>query len=153
MCDYCNISSNESGLALNRIKGVSGGDAETSIQRNDDGDWLLVLEVSDMKPDETSIECCPKCGRELHNEYKDKGGDECSSPFMKKFRIPVSWAMESDVIVEAENLEQAIVQAKDAPLPNDDDSSYIECSFQVSVALIDENPLYYGELNDEGGDE
>ena len=72
---------------------------------------------------------------------------------MKKFRIPVSWTMESDVIVEAENLEQAIERAKDGPLPNDDDSSYIECSFQVSAALIDENPHYYVELKDKGGDE
>ena len=76
MCDWCCISSNEIGSSLNIIKGVNVGDAETSIQRNDDGNWLLVLEVNDMESNEIQIEFCPKCGRELRNEYKDEGGDE-----------------------------------------------------------------------------
>ena len=76
MCDWCCISSNEIGSSLNRIKGVNCGDAETSIQRDDVSNWLLVLEVNDMESNEIQIEFCSKCGRELHNEYKDEGGDE-----------------------------------------------------------------------------
>ena len=72
---------------------------------------------------------------------------------MKKFRIPVSWSMASDILIEAEDLKQAIELAIEAPLPNDEDSSYIDCSFEVSIYLINENPHYYGEIKDEGGDE
>ena len=68
---------------------------------------------------------------------------------MKKYRIPVSWSMEAEVIVEAEDLDQAIILAKEVPLPSDEDSSYLDSSFQVQTCLIDEFPEEYGEIKED----
>ena len=55
----------------------------------------------------------------------------------KTYRIPVSWLMYGHVTVEAETLEDAIEQVEDTntPLP---EGSYVQCSFEVDHAAIDE---------------
>jgi len=54
----------------------------------------------------------------------------------KTFRIPVSYEMYGYVEVEAVDLDEAVVQAEEAPLPTD--SSYIEGSFRVDYEALDD---------------
>ena len=54
----------------------------------------------------------------------------------KTFRIPVSYEMYGYVEVQAVDLDEAVVQAEEAPLPND--SSYIEGSFRVDYEALDD---------------
>lgn len=58
----------------------------------------------------------------------------------KTFRIPCTWEMVGEYVVEAENLEEAIVAAEDGELPNGD---YVSDSFRV---VHDEIPYYTPEL-------
>jgi hypothetical protein len=55
----------------------------------------------------------------------------------KKFIIPVVWQMMGTITIEADSLEDAILQVEDngTPLPQ---GSYIEGSFEVDHAAIDE---------------
>jgi hypothetical protein len=62
---------------------------------------------------------------------------------MKKFRIPVSWTMIADMIVEAETLEAAILIAEEANLP---EGTYCDSSFEVNTELIHGNPECYGKI-------
>jgi hypothetical protein len=56
---------------------------------------------------------------------------------MKTYRIPVSWEVYGYVTIKAESLSEAVLQAEDAPLP--EDASYIEASFRVDhEAIADE---------------
>jgi hypothetical protein len=52
------------------------------------------------------------------------------------FKIPVVYQMYGHVTVEADSLENAIDKVEDGPLPTD--SSYVEGSFEVDRAAIDE---------------
>ena len=62
---------------------------------------------------------------------------------MKKFRIPVSWTMIGDMIVEAETLEAAILIAEEANLP---EGEYCDSSFEVNTELIYGCPKHYGKI-------
>jgi len=48
---------------------------------------------------------------------------------MKTYKIPVTWSVTTTMKIEAESLEDAILQAEDASLPTDSD--YLEGSFEV----------------------
>lgn len=54
---------------------------------------------------------------------------------LKEFKIPVSWEVCGEVIIEAENLESAIAKAfeieKSEGLPLPTDSEYIDGSFKI----------------------
>ena len=52
------------------------------------------------------------------------------------FKIPVVYQMYGHVTVEADSLEDAIDKVEDGPLTTD--SSYVEGSFEVDRAAIDE---------------
>ena len=52
----------------------------------------------------------------------------------KLYRIPVEWAVTGVVLVEAENLEQALLEAEDAPLPEAED--FIEGTFEINRPMI-----------------
>ena len=62
---------------------------------------------------------------------------------MKKFKIPVSWTMVDDIIIEAETLEEAIKGAEDVNLP---EGTYCDASFAVNTDLIRDVPECYGEI-------
>ena len=54
---------------------------------------------------------------------------------MKKlYRIPVEWAVTGTILVEAESLAEAIVEAEDAPLPVPEE--YIDGTFAVNHHMI-----------------
>jgi len=63
---------------------------------------------------------------------------------MKKFKIPVSWTMISDIDVQANSLDEAIdiVQLQWAELPLDGD--YVDDSFEVNIDCA-------YQMNDEQG--
>lgn len=48
----------------------------------------------------------------------------------KIFKIPVYWTMTAIMEIEADDLDQAIQKAQDAPLP---DGSYVSDSFQTAA--------------------
>lgn len=52
----------------------------------------------------------------------------------KLYRIPVEWAVTGVMLVEAESLAQALVEAEDAPLPEATD--FIEGTFEVNRHMI-----------------
>jgi hypothetical protein len=62
---------------------------------------------------------------------------------MPKFKIPVSWTMIADMVVEAETLDDAIALAEEADLPN---GEYCDSSFEVNTELIYGCPAVYGEI-------
>lgn len=50
---------------------------------------------------------------------------------MPKFKVAVEWVVTTDVVVEAETLEDAILKVEDMPeLP--DDGEYLDGSFEVN---------------------
>lgn len=65
---------------------------------------------------------------------------------MKTYKIPVVWQMHGYVTVDAVDVDDAIYEATEAPLP--EDGSYIEGSFEVDVLGIDERE-YVEPLDDE----
>ena len=52
----------------------------------------------------------------------------------KLYRIPVEWAVTGTVLVEAESLAEALIEAEDAPLPEATD--YIEGTFEINRQMI-----------------
>lgn len=54
---------------------------------------------------------------------------------MKKYRIPVSWAVSSEIEVRAQSLAEAVRKANDAPLPRKN-VEYIDGSFSVDFEMI-----------------
>lgn len=61
-----------------------------------------------------------------------------------KFKIPVSWTMVADMIIEADDLDDAIEKAQEAPLPTD--GEYCDSSFEVNTELIFSSPETFGEI-------
>ena len=59
---------------------------------------------------------------------------------MKTYKIPVVWAMSAIVEMQAESLEEAILMAEDAPVP--ENGEYMDCSFEV-----DEHAIQYHNPN------
>jgi len=55
---------------------------------------------------------------------------------MKKFKVPCTWMMGADIIVDAEDVDEACSKAEEAPLP--DDAYYIDGSFDVYIDEIEE---------------
>lgn len=56
---------------------------------------------------------------------------------MKKYKIPVTWQSYGHVIVEGENAEDALDNAKnDSEIPLPTQFSYVEGSFQIEEDLI-----------------
>ena len=61
---------------------------------------------------------------------------------MKKYSIPVLWTVSSNVVVEAEDLDEAIKLAFFADLPTN--SSYVDESFEVNLGeMCDHEPDYW----------
>ena len=52
----------------------------------------------------------------------------------KLYRIPVEWAVTGTLLVEAESLSEALLEAEDAPLPEPED--FIEGTFEVNHHMI-----------------
>lgn len=52
----------------------------------------------------------------------------------KLYRIPVEWAVTGTMLVEAESLSEALVEAEDAPLPEAQD--FIEGTFEINRSFI-----------------
>jgi hypothetical protein len=52
----------------------------------------------------------------------------------KLYRIPVEWAVTGTMLVEADNLAEALIEAEDAPLPEATD--YIEGTFEINRQMI-----------------
>jgi len=52
----------------------------------------------------------------------------------KLYRIPVEWAVTGTMLVEAESLSAALIEAEDAPLP--EASDYLEGTFQINRSFI-----------------
>ena len=52
----------------------------------------------------------------------------------KTYTIPCTWSVVGEITVEADNLQDAITKAEDAPLP--EDSEYLEDSFQIEHDMI-----------------
>lgn len=52
---------------------------------------------------------------------------------MKTYKIPVIWSCYGFVNIQAENLEEAIELAEEAPLP---DGDYIDDSFEIDLEGI-----------------
>jgi hypothetical protein len=52
----------------------------------------------------------------------------------KLYRIPVEWAVTGTLLVEAESLSEALIEAEDAPLPEPED--FIEGTFEINRPMI-----------------
>ena len=52
----------------------------------------------------------------------------------KLYRIPVEWAVTGTMLVEADNLAEALLEAEDAPLPEPED--YIDGTFEINRHMI-----------------
>ena len=52
----------------------------------------------------------------------------------KTYTIPCTWSVVGTITVQADNLQDAITEAEDAPLP--EDSEYLEDSFQIEHDMI-----------------
>jgi hypothetical protein len=52
----------------------------------------------------------------------------------KLYRIPVEWAVTGTMLVEADSLAEALIEAEEAPLPEATD--YIEGTFEVNRQMI-----------------
>jgi hypothetical protein len=61
----------------------------------------------------------------------------------KLYRIPVEWAVTGTMLVEADSLAEALIEAEDAPLPQATD--YIEGTFEINTQMIP----YFNELSKE----
>lgn len=61
---------------------------------------------------------------------------------MPKFKIPVSWTMVADMVVDAPTLEDAIQEAELADLPA---GEYCDSSFEINHELLHSCPEVYGE--------
>lgn len=53
---------------------------------------------------------------------------------MKTYSIPVYWSVAAKMEIEANNLEEALAIADEAPLPSDGD--YIDGSFEIDRQVI-----------------
>ena len=60
--------------------------------------------------------------------------DNTNKMAKKLYRIPVEWAVTGTVLVEAESLAEALLEAEDAPLPEATD--YIEGTFEINRQMI-----------------
>lgn len=52
----------------------------------------------------------------------------------KLYRIPVLWTVSGTMLVEAESLSEALLEAEDAPLPEAED--FIEGTFEINRSFI-----------------
>lgn len=52
----------------------------------------------------------------------------------KLYRIPIQWMVTGTMLVEAENLADALIEAEDAPLPEAQD--YIDGTFEINRGMI-----------------
>ena len=52
----------------------------------------------------------------------------------KLYRIPVEWAVTGTLLVEAESLSEALLEAEDAPLPKPED--HIDGTFEINRQMI-----------------
>lgn len=52
----------------------------------------------------------------------------------KLYRIPIQWMVTGTMLVEAENLADALIEAEDAPLPEPED--YIDGTFEINRGMI-----------------
>jgi hypothetical protein len=52
----------------------------------------------------------------------------------KLYHIPVEWAVTGTLLVEAESLSEALLEAEDAPLPEPED--YIDGTFEINRQMI-----------------
>lgn len=52
----------------------------------------------------------------------------------KLYRIPVEWAVTGTMLVEAESLAEALIEAEEAPLPEAQD--YIDGTFEINRQMI-----------------
>jgi hypothetical protein len=52
----------------------------------------------------------------------------------KLYRIPVEWAVTGTLLVEAESLSEALLEAEDVPLPEPED--FIEGTFEINHQMI-----------------
>jgi hypothetical protein len=52
----------------------------------------------------------------------------------KLYRIPIQWMVTGTVLVEAENLADALIEAEDAPFPEAQD--YIDGTFEINRGMI-----------------
>jgi hypothetical protein len=67
----------------------------------------------------------------------------------KLYRIPVEWAVAGTMLVEAESLSEALLEAEDAPLPEAQD--YLEGTLQINrsfIPCVNKN-LTQAEIKDE----
>jgi hypothetical protein len=72
-----------------------------------------------------------------------------NTPTKKLYRIPVEWAVTGIMLVEAESLSDALIEAEDAPLPEAQD--YIDGTFEINrgmIQYVNEN-LTEAEIKDE----
>lgn len=60
--------------------------------------------------------------------------DNTNKMAKKIYRIPVEWAVTGTLLVEADSLAEALIEAEDAPLPEATD--YIEGTFEVNRQMI-----------------
>ena len=58
----------------------------------------------------------------------------------KKFFVPVTWVMAGEVVVEAENEEEAMDLATGIDLDNFENADYVNGSFDVDFNMIEEVP-------------
>jgi len=65
---------------------------------------------------------------------------------MPKFKIPVSWTMVADMVIEAETLEDAIHEAEDGELP---EGEYCDSSFEINHDLLNNCTDIYGEQKEQ----
>jgi len=52
----------------------------------------------------------------------------------KLYHIPVEWAVTGTLLVEAESLSEALLEAENAPFPEPED--YIEGTFEINRQMI-----------------
>ena len=55
---------------------------------------------------------------------------------MAKFKVAVEWVMTTDVVIEAETLEDAILQVED--IPDFPDGDIVDGSFEVNMEVTRE---------------
>jgi hypothetical protein len=67
----------------------------------------------------------------------------------KLYRIPVQWMVTGTMLVEAESLSDALIEADDAPLPEAQD--YIDGTFEINRGMIQyvNKNLTEAEIKDE----
>jgi hypothetical protein len=65
---------------------------------------------------------------------------------LKLFKIPVSWTVTANAMVEAKDLDEAIAIVEDPDFPNPTDTEYLSESFEVDRYLIDNEVPGFGEI-------